>query len=138
MDWIRLEFQAIKSALRPEPQQPVNVTINNEQPAVNIDVEAQPREYKIDVQPTPITVENIVNVPKQEQAAPIVNVQVSPTPLTVENVVNVPKQDALKVEVREIPVQATKGPKSRTEKQKIVRGKDGKMQGTETEVEYKY
>lgn len=75
LDRVRSIMEAIKN---PTPA-PVNVNITNEQPGIS--VETQAREYPINVQPTPVTIENIMPEMKQQE----INVQVSPTPLTIEN-----------------------------------------------------
>ena len=77
MEAMQVEVQMIKSV----PAQPWNITVNNhpgEPPVVNVaaaEFKAEAPVVNVNVEPTPI--QN--------------NVQVSPTPVTVENTVNVPE-----------------------------------------------
>ena len=115
--------------------QPVNVNITNQQPPVHVDVETEPREYPINVNPTPVTIENVVNVPTQP--IPDVKVQVEPAAVTV----NVPKQEAPVVnvaapqitnQINPTPV-TINVPKPEGKKVKVVRNKEGKIIGMEEE-----
>lgn len=78
-DWTELknlvaqEIEAIKAS---KQQQPVNVTVHN-----------HPGEPPI------------VNIPETKSEQPIINVSVNPTPVTVENTVNVPEQPPTTVNV---------------------------------------
>jgi len=88
LEAIKAEASMIVATTQPA-QQPVSVTVHNhpgEAPVVNVAAaEAQKAEtpvVNVTVSPTPVTVENTVNVP--EQPAPDVNVTVEPAPVTVE------------------------------------------------------
>jgi hypothetical protein len=78
----------------------------------------------------------VVNVPQQE--APVVNVTntVEPTPVTIQN--EVKPSEVKIVESKTAEVKSAKQPKTRKEKQKVIRNKDGQIDGSETTVTYEY
>ena len=79
----------------------------------------------VQVNPTPVTVQNDVLVDVPQQAAPEVTVNVEPTPVTVQNAV---KMDA--------PVVNVSVPKVKKEVQTVQRDRMGNIASTETKVEY--
>ena len=80
-----------------------------------------------------------INVP--QQAAPTVNVSVNPTPVTVENQVNIPKQDIpvvnINVPEQPAPIVNVETQKIKSTKQEVIRDpKTGEI--VQTETTYKY
>jgi hypothetical protein len=90
----------------------------------------------INVTLPPITM--TANLPEQKEASITFSPNIQPAPVTVENIVNVPEQPA---PVNEITVQPAdvklSMPKPKKEKQRIKRDKStGLIESTETEIEY--
>jgi hypothetical protein len=101
----------IKSlALTPAPQPNINVTLPPITMTANMPAQGEPSiTFSPVIQPAPV--ENVINVP--EQAAPVNNITVQPSDVKV----NIPK-----------PIR---------EKQKVKRNRDGLIESTDTEIEYK-